>query len=278
MIELQSFSFAGVRQTPPGDIPESLVSALTHVEQHARSKKRIAVFDLDNTLLVGDIGEAVFVKLKLQGYVPEYRWEDYRRTLKANRQEAYAGLVRAMGGLTERIVQRATLELLSRGERYLELDRSFIPVPYPHPLMQHLVIRLRDSGYRVYVISASNEISARLVVWKMFGIPPFNVFAIRQHSQSGVLTDQLVEPIPIDEGKVEVFRKYIGETNPLITAGDSYLDIPLLRLTDPAGLTIWVGEEKMGYEAVRQRVAAGQRFFFMQRSPQSQFNENSPHG
>jgi phosphoserine phosphatase len=278
MMELQSFPFAGVRQTPPSEIPESLVNTLSDIEQYARSMKKIAVFDLDNTLLVGDIGEAVFAKLKLQGYMPEYRWEDYRRTLNSNRREAYTGVVRAMSGLSERLVQRATLELFSRREGYLELDRSFIPVPYPHPLMQHLVARLRDSGYQVYVISASNEISARLAVWKLFGIPPSNVFAIRQHSQFGVLTDQLVEPIPINEGKVEVFRKYIGETNPLITAGDSYLDIPMLRLTDPAGLTIWVGEEKVAYEAAQHRVGAGRRFFFVQRSPQSQINKDGSDG
>ncbi len=275
-MESQSFAVDRVRRMPQVEIPEPLVRMLSDIEEFARSRKKIAVFDLDNTLLVGDIGEAVFAKLKLQGYMPEYRWEDYRRALSSNRRGAYTSVVAAMSGLTERLIQRVTLDLISRREEYLELERSFIPVPYPHPLMQRLVARLRDTGYQTYIISASNEISARLIAWKMFGITPFKVFGIRQRSDSGVLTDRLIEPIPIDQGKAEVFRKYVGETNPLVTAGDSYLDVPMLRLTDAAGLTIWVGEETVAYEAAHQRVGAGRRFFFVHRPIRSKVNEDGP--
>lgn len=259
----------------PNEINESLLSL---EEQWSKSKagRKIAAFDLDNTLLIGDIGEAVFAALKMQGYIPGFGWESYRKLLATNRGEAYCSIVRALSGLTERTIHKVTLDVLTRSEDYIELDWSFIRVPRAHPLMLILVNQLRSLGYQICVISASNEISARIAAWRLFNIPPFYVYGIRQGMQQGVLTSELISPMPIGEGKVEVFRRFFGEADPAITAGDSSLDIPLLQMTDPRGFSMWVGEEKVGLDIVRQKVGASRKVCFLARPPVSQIDEDGP--
>jgi phosphoserine phosphatase len=260
------------------ELPESLLQSISDVEkeiEHSRPAKKIAVFDLDNTLLVGDIGESVFAALKLRGYLPGVAWDKYRRILNSNKMEAYCRVVTAMSGLPERLVHRVTLDVLSRKDHYLELEKSFIPVPYAHPIMAQLVSYLRLIGYQVHVISASNEISARLAAWHFFEIPPFNVFGIRQRQQRGTLTDELIEPLSIGVGKVDVYRKYIGVVDPLIAGGDSPLDVPMLQLTDSRGLSLWVGEDSVGFEILRKKMGRNRRLHFLQRSKRSEFYEES---
>lgn len=277
---MQQAAYAGKRDDPTtSELPEDLLRSIFEVEKqvvHSGPARKIAVFDLDNTLLVGDIGESVFAALKLKGYLPGLAWDRYRRLLNSNKMEAYCKVVTAMSGLSERTVHRVTLDVLTRKDPYLELEKSFIAVPYANPVMVRLVSHLRSTGYQIYVISASNEISARLAAWHFFEIPPLNVFGIRQHQRRGTLTEELLEPLSIGEGKVDVYRKYIGTVDPLITGGDSPLDVPMLQLTDPRGLSLWVGEDSGGYEIVRQKMGGTFRIHFLRRPTGLELDEDSP--
>ena len=255
----------GLFETP---LPPDILQAVEDLERDHQSEwlaRKIAVFDLDNTLLVGDIGDAVFASLLQQGSIRIVSWSEYRGLLETNPIEALTSVVTSMSGLTEAHVQRTTLALLSRGGTYLEWDRASIPIPYAHPAMRQLVSLLRRHGYQVHVISASNEISARLAAWRLFGIPPFNVFGLRQRIEQGKLTGKILDPVPFDGGKEKVYREFIGNKAPIISAGDSFFDIPLLRMTDPRGFSIWVGEEKREFEFAQRRIDVGSRFLFLQR-------------
>jgi phosphoserine phosphatase len=265
-----------LRDVATGHLPEDFVQSIREVEKRVANKaidKKIAAFDLDNTLLVGDIGEAVFAALRLQGHIPGFGWKSYRRLLATRPEEAYRTVVTAMSGLSERLIQRSTLDVSARRDDYLELENSFIQIPYANPVMLLVVNHLRALGYQICVITASNEISARIVAWKYFSIPPFYVYGIRQAIHNGDLTSELIPPLPMREGKVDVYKKFMGGTAPLVTASDSFLDIPLLQMTDPRGLSLWVGEEKVGYELARQKVAGRQDFCFLTRPAQLQLDE-----
>jgi phosphoserine phosphatase len=260
-------------------LPIELTQSLLAVEERLHespAERKIAAFDLDNTLLLGDIGEAVFASLKLRGHARDLTWDSYRRLLNSDRPSAYCAAVKAMEGLTVHLLQKVTLDVLSRENEYIELDHSYIPVPRANPVMTLVVEHLRATGYRVCVISASNDVSARIAAWKLFNIPPFNVFGIRQALRDGVFTDELTAPIPIGGGKVEVYRRFLGEVDPIITGGDSMLDVPMLRMTDPRGFSIWVGEEAQSLDIVRQQIGAGRTVHFLQRPLPSQFNEEGP--
>lgn len=265
-----------LRDVPGGQLPEDVAQSLRSIEARlsiSRIDKKIAAFDLDNTLLVGDIGEAVFAALKLQGHIPGFSWQSYRKLLATNPAEGYRTVVTAMSGLSERLIQRITLDVLSRRDDYLELENSFIPIPYAHPGMLQVMSYLRTQGYQICVITASNEISARIVAWKYFSIPPFYVYGVRQGLQRGDLTNELLSPLPIGQGKVDVYRKFMGMDDPIVTGSDSLIDVPLLKLTDPCGLSLWVGEERAGFELAKQRVGGAQDFCFMPRPAQLHFDE-----
>jgi phosphoserine phosphatase len=257
-------------------IPEDLLRSFDLMEArtaHPLSEKRIAVFDLDNTLLVGDIGDAVFARLRIQGYIPKLSWSEYRDLYNKDKTEAFKKVVTAMKGIPERIVARATRDVLSGKFNFIELDRALVPAPYPHPVLQRFVNHLHSSGYQIYVISASNDISAGIAATTWFAIPPSNVFGIQARIENGVLTDDLIEPLPIDRGKTDVYKKFIGKIPPLISGGDSHLDVPLLQMTDPRGFSIWVGEERIGFQVVQAKIGKPHMFYFLQRPAQLKFNE-----
>ncbi|HTP14166.1 MAG TPA: HAD-IB family phosphatase [Bacteroidota bacterium] len=273
MIETNALPTDEIARIDDTVLPPALQAMLAGLDEFKDQRRRIAVFDLDNTLLVGDIGDAVFAKLTMQGYMTRFRWEEYMRLSASNRREAYSRIVTSMAGLSERLVQKTTLDILGCSDRYLEMDRATVPVPYPHPMMRRLVSTLKSKEYRIVVISASNEISARIAAWKLFGIAPYNVFGIRQLIRDGILTDHLLEPVPFGEGKVRVYRKFVGERNPVIAAGDSPFDLPMLSLVGAEGLVLWVGEEKADSIDARQEFRTPSNFYVVPRPTTSEVNE-----
>lgn len=263
---------AAQQRQHPETISSRLLDLLLLLEDRfqngqALSKEKIAVLDLDNTLLIGDIGEAVFAQLKVTGHSLSIEWDSYQRLLfSRNRKEAYARVVSAMAGLTQKQVEDTTYAVLSSSSNWIVIKGSFVSIPKANPIMKKLVDYLNDFHYRIYVISSSNEISARITAFKLFGIPTQQVFGIRPIIHDGILTSSLHNPLPIEEGKIEVHRKNIGDIVPFITAGDSPNDISMLQLTDPEGLTIWVGEEKIGFEVAKGRIGGHQNFYFISRN------------
>lgn len=259
-------------------IPNDLMLEVQRIEQlllrnsHDPTRK-IAAFDLDNTLLVGDIGEAVFAQLIADGYDLPMSWSDYRKLIVTNRGEAYEIIVKTMCGLSVGTVVKATHKVLFSASGDIQVPGGFVATPYAHPVMHAFVQYLRRLKYDVYVLTASNEISARIATSQLFGIPESNVFGIRSKIDHDLLTDQLISPPPIEDGKVQVYHRYIGSAAPFITAGDSSLDIPLLRLTDPRGLSIWVGEERIGFQVAKSRINTQLRFLFLPRTGKLHFEE-----
>ena len=226
---------------------------------------KIALFDLDNTLLVGDIGEAVFACL-LAGAAPlKCTWEEYQSFLRCDVTAAYRLVVESMAGLSVREVEEATVKVLKHPAPFIEAGNAHVPVPRPHPGMRKLVLLLQKLRYKVYVISASNQISVRITAEEFFGIPPENSFGIETKTASKLLSATLVKPFPISAGKVDVYHKYVSTVSPLITATDSLIDAPMLGLTDPIGLSLWVGKNRSEFKAVKERIRQPQRFCFVQR-------------
>jgi hypothetical protein len=66
-------------------------------------------------------------------------------------------------------------------------------------------------------------------------------------------TGMLLEPVPVREGKTELYQSRISSLPPLVTASDSLLDLPLLRMTQRDGLTIWAGADASMADALTTR-------------------------
>ncbi len=229
-------------------IPEDLHAAILRLEEaRPPGVARRAVFDLDNTLLVGDIGEAVFAHLLLEKAPVKLTWSEYRRMIARDPASAYVALVDAMRGLEVSAVLRSTLKVITTSLRELTVEGALVPVPRPHPVMRSVVVLLQNLGYAVHVITASNQISARIVCAELLGIPEEHVHGMRSVIEGETMSDRILEPLPVGAGKREVYRTFVGTDAPFIVGGDSPLDIPLLDLVRPQGLVLWVVEDRSAF-------------------------------
>ena len=143
---------------------------------------------------------------------------------------ACADIVRLLAGHTVeevRAIARATFaeELASPfGTRRLgnrDLPRGVRYLGESVALLRALAAR----GFDVWAVSGSNVWSVEPVFARL-GVPPGRVIGIALAEAAGVLTDTVVQPVPIREGKVGALRARTAAV-PLLVASDSKNDIPL---------------------------------------------------
>ncbi|MCP5054750.1 MAG: hypothetical protein GY940_46730 [bacterium] len=272
-------------------IPSNLTSRIEKLELEyfrwpaEKKTRKIAAFDLDNTLLVGDIGEAVFIQLKRDERIAPvtvdetpipFSWKEYEDLLKeGNKRDAYTRMVSALGGIPASVVTDTTERVMKCGQAFLEAEGVSVPVPYPNPVMYALVDYLYSLNYTIYIVSASHELSVRFVAKEYFGIPGNYVIGMRSQmteskrngtgNKAGpVLTAEVKEPLTVGEGKVHAYRNTVGSISPLITAGDSTTDIPLLNLTHHQGIIIWVGGDEETLEHVNRDITDPKNLYFLE--------------
>lgn len=222
------------------NIPDSL---LTELEKIQITGKEIAAFDLDNTLLIDDIGEAVFAHLLKKNLIKNYSWEKYQADLSTNRASAYKKVISVLNGLFIEEVKTATYEVIKSEDRHIEIDGFRIGIPVVNPIMQSLIFYLRSKGIDIYVVTASNSISAEIICWKYFGIPSNKVIAAPVQTRNKRVFFDPESEIPYNEGKVLLLKKKTG-IKPFITGGDGPWDIPLLDYTSAEGIRLWLGKEE----------------------------------
>jgi len=243
----------GIDSTPANHIElvfqSKILECLLDIEQrfgesHLGGKSRIAVFDLDNTLLVGDIGNAVFAQLLSEGVPLSLSWSDYQQMICEYPSTAYMEAVRALNGLSLDYIIKATKRVLALRSETIRFDGEEVPVPKANMIMHEVTHLLRQWEYTIFVISASNDVSAKVAASSLFDIPVNNITGIKPKIVNGIITSQLLNPIPVGDGKVAQYRLLSGDCMPMIVATDSELDMPLLQMCDPDGLAILVGENE----------------------------------
>jgi phosphoserine phosphatase len=185
------------------------------------SGRRLACLDADGTVWSEDLGEALFRWLAAGSLLPPLGerdpfaiWEEYEARVARNRGDGFAWAVQCMSGLGEADLRRWCRQLA-------------IAWPNYRPAMRGLITGLTDSGYDVWLVSASNiwiiEAAAPLS-----GIDPAHTIGIRLQVEQGRLTDRVIPPVICNAGKVEAIRQRIGRT-PDIAIGDSPGDVELLE-------------------------------------------------
>jgi phosphoserine phosphatase len=246
---------------PPMNIFESiyqseLMKSLLEQEQrfgesHLGGKSRIALFDLDNTLLVGDIGNAVFAQLLSENVPLSLPWSEYRQMLMDDPSTAYREAVRTLNGLSLDYLIQATKRVLSLRSDIITSRGVEVPVPRANQIMVEVIHLLRQWEYTIFVISASNDISAKVAASTLFDIPVNNIAGIKPKIVNGIITSHILNPIPVGDGKVAQYRLLSGDCMPMIVATDSETDLPLLHMCDPDGVAILVGENESLYETAK---------------------------
>jgi phosphoserine phosphatase len=224
-------------------------------EPHLVEKNRIALFNLDNTLIVGDIGAAVFAQLLVDGFPLSLSWKEYQGLFKENPSSAYTEVVRAMEGVTLEYVNQVSKRVLRSNHKFLVCEGERVRLPKPNLLMQEIVRLLRERHYTIFIVSASNDISAKIAGSVLFDVPINNIAGIKPMVIDKKLTRNVLEPIPMGIGKVAQYRLMSGDSMPMIVATDSELDLPLLHLCNPDGIAIIVGQDRELYEIAKRELS-----------------------
>jgi len=122
------------------DLLESLLNIeLRFGESHLGGKSRVAVFDLDNTLLVGDIGDAVYAQLLSDGFPLPLSWLDYLQMIKEDPMKAYIEVVKALDGIPLEYLVRTTKRILQSTDDIILCEGLEVLIPKPNHLMYELV-------------------------------------------------------------------------------------------------------------------------------------------
>jgi phosphoserine phosphatase len=224
-------------------------------ESRFSDKNRIALFDLDNTLIVGDIGDAVFAQLLVDGVPLPLTWKEYQILCKEDPVSAYVEVVRAMEGRKIEQIIQVSKRVLQSEDEFLVCENEAVRLPKPNLLMKEIVRLLREWHYSIFIVSASNDISAKIAGSVLFDIPINNIAGIKPMMHNHKLTCDVLEPIPVGIGKVSQYRLMSGDRMPLIVASDSELDLPLFHLCDPDGIAIVVGENMKLHERAKKELS-----------------------
>lgn len=228
-----------------------------------------AIFDLDNTILNGDIGEALFCRIKnleikervkTDGSLIDLTWSDYNNLIaKGENVSAYRRVVECMKNVPVELIADLTRELMNSDFSFLEHSGEKISIPHIDPGIRELISLLEKENFDINVISASNSISVEIVAEEYLGLQKDNIFGVESESaeyEGGKfkLAGKLKEPAPVNEGKATLYLAVFGDKLPLITAGDSELDFPMLDLVCDGGIVLWRGGEGIVFEKLKNLI------------------------
>jgi phosphatidylglycerophosphatase C len=194
-----------------------------------RSKGAVA-FDADGTLWQGDVGEELLRWLRPGLYA------EYERRVAADPPDGFAFAAAVLEGLAEDALLATCRELFAR--RFEGQVFAFA---------RQLIERLRAAGVEIWIVSASPWWPV-VAGAEALGIPSSHVIAVQTRVHEGRLTSEVVQPVPTLEGKV--LGLSARGVRPVVAAGNSPLDIPMLCAAQKAFVVIPHGEHgEMAREA-----------------------------
>ncbi len=242
------------------DIPKEIIEKLNilPVEQHS-----YAAFDLDNTLLIGDIGHAVFATLINKNIVKNFTWKEYIEMREVGIEAALKKIIEVMNGIELETLKTITENIIESKDEFIEVEGVKMRTPKPNSVMASIISLLKTKGIDVYVVTASNKISADIICWKFFGIPSSNVLGAESKIKNGKIQFKSETMIPFAEGKVKTLKKKFKE-QPIITGGDGIWDKYLLDYTNKKGIRLWLGNDETEYQKLKENYYKESDFFKIQ--------------
>ena len=198
-----------------------------------RTERKVAVFDADGTLWKGDIGDRFLDYQLKNGQILASDVEDYYKAVSQGGHEAEIYSWPALWNAGRTVNE---VELWSR-----ECFESFKHQIFP--AQRALVQELQNSGFEVWVVSAS-------VWWVVvagvahFGIPASRVIATKVLvDEQNRLVRQLAHPVPYKGGKVAAIHREIGKA-PCFVSGNSMGDYDMMNLAH--GLVLAINSDQPG--------------------------------
>ena len=116
-------------------------------------------------------------------------------------------------------------------EEILEMGYACYQTSYRnkfYPEMKQLIANLKEYGFEVWILTASPEFLYQKFLAEELGIPEVNILGVKSVVVDGKLTDDIILPIPQDDGKANVIPTFI-KTRPLVVGGNSRGDMDMLN-------------------------------------------------
>lgn len=208
----------------------------------------LAVFDLDWTLLDGDICESIYLHFLNSGRDLPLSWKNYTEMLNSGAYlKAYTEMIKAMAGITLDSLYDACDYLLRHPDDefiYNIEGMSFsFKVPKVNKDMYALVTALKLAGFKVAIVSASPHYAVRYIAGNYLGIAAENAFGIKSNlivddNYNEYLDSYILSPITCNEGKVEILKQQFPDARIMLSCGDSINDIPMMKMTEEGGLVV----------------------------------------
>ncbi|MCO5251833.1 MAG: haloacid dehalogenase-like hydrolase [Candidatus Kapabacteria bacterium] len=247
MIESKQLYIDKILEKLPYEIASTIVSLIKDTT-FDEANPPLAVFDMDWTLLDGDICESLYLHFLSQGKDLPLSWKKYNEMLRAgDHLNAYSEIIIAMAGITLDSIYSTCDYLLNHPDYDIEYNiegETFkFKAPKVNQNMYALATVLKLAGFKVAVVSASAHYSVRYIANNYLGINPDNAFGIKSHlivddNYIEYLDSQLIPPITWNHGKVELLKAMYPNSKIVLTCGDSFGDIPMMKMTDSLGLVI----------------------------------------
>ena len=203
--------------------------------------RKVAVFDCDGTVF----GQAPY-------YLADEALYDYADKNYKNRKDKES---RQKMAILDRMVKDGN----NVGKVYVEDRAHFLAGMTPeevaklgydcyvesyqgkfYPEMKQLIANLKEYGFEIWILTASPEFLYQKFLSEELGIPEVNILGMKSVVVDGVLTNEIVLPIPQDDGKANVIPTFI-KTRPLVVGGNSRGDMDMLNQS--CGLKIVVNPD-----------------------------------
>lgn len=196
--------------------------------RHTQSRK-VAVFDGDGTVF---------------GQVPHYLADEclfqYAKKHPAHRPE----IIERMKGLSNvsiPYVQMRVHYFAGQTPEFLrELGQECYERDYrgrEYPQMKRLISLLQDEGFEVWIVTASPEVLYQGFLSETLGIPLTNVVGVKSIVREGRMSEEIVQPVPQDEGKLEAIATFV-QARPLLVGGNSRGDREMIGFASDLHLII----------------------------------------
>lgn len=113
-----------------------------------------------------------------------------------------------------------------------------------YPEMRELLANLEQYGFEIWVLSASPELLYQQFVKENLGIPEARILGVKSVIHQGKVTDQLVYPVPQDDGKADAIQTFI-KARPLFVGGNSRGDLEMMNESVGIKLIVNPDDEKI---------------------------------
>ena len=129
-------------------------------------------------------------------------------------------------------------------QEYRDLGEEYFNKYYSNKIyepMRDLISILKENGFEIWIITASPEGMYQQFLSKALEIPITNIVGIKSVIKDGIITDEIINPVPQDHGKKWAIESFVQDV-PLLVAGNSRGDKEMIEFSK--GLKIIVNPDE----------------------------------